>query len=92
MAVDADSANRELMESTTPAQRKPGCQQTHRRTPRTTRQMPWKMLCHRLTGASRKMPTVRHHAQALDCRQSVPPYRPESQLGKSKRIRENCWW
>ena len=29
MAVDADPANRELMESTTPAHRKPGCQQAH---------------------------------------------------------------
>jgi hypothetical protein len=83
MAVDADPANRELMESTTPAHRKPGWQQTHGRPTRMTSQASWKVLCHRLIGASREMPAVQRHAQALDCRQSAPPYRPDTQLGNS---------
>ena len=82
MAVDADPANRELMESTTPGHREPRSQPTRGRTSRTTGQVSRKVLCHRVIRVSKEMPTVQH-AQGLDCRQSAPPYRPETQLGNS---------
>jgi hypothetical protein len=80
MAVDADPANRELMESTTPAHRKTrtstnACEADaddysavlEDRVPQTDRR-------------HKKMLVVQRRAQTLDCCQSAPPYRLETPL------------
>ena len=47
MAVDADPANRDSMESTVPARRNPGHQQVHGMLTWTARQARWKAFSHR---------------------------------------------
>lgn len=83
MAVDADSASRELMQSTTPGHREMRSQPTWGRTSRTTGQVSWEVLCHRVISVNGEMPVVQHHAHVVDCRQSAPPYRSKIQLGNS---------
>jgi hypothetical protein len=79
MAVNADPTNRELMKSTTPAHRKTRTSTNASEADADDYALALESVVPQTARRHSKMLVVQRRAQALDCRQSAPPYRLETQ-------------